>query len=230
LIDNDGSIKSAHFDAAGDRVLTVSLNKTARVWRCATGEPLTEPIIHGAIDSAQFSPDGKTVLTTSEDGTVSAWNIETGRALTEPIKLDSTPKVSYSYDGDPIYLDVRCLPEVSPDGRRIAVTLDDNLVQIIDIETNRRLGELMVHTANVYSIRFSRDGKRIVTASAGGEDTPGEARVWDAETGKALTEPMKHADWIGSADFTPDGEKIVAGTTMRSPGDGGILTSGIRLE
>jgi WD40 repeat protein len=54
------------------------------------------------------------------------------------------------------------------------------------------------------SAEFSRDGKRIVTASA--DKT---ARVWDAQTGKQLGEPMKHEAAVRSAKFSPDGKRIV---------------------
>jgi WD40 repeat protein len=62
----------------------------------------------------------------------------------------------------------------------------------------------MNHGGRVYSASFSRDGRRIVTASS--DKT---ARVWDAQTGQALTEPMAHGGQVRGAQFSPDGKHIV---------------------
>ena len=60
------------------------------------------------------------------------------------------------------------------------------------------------HGGDVFSARFSLDGKRIVTASR-----DGSARVWDAQSGQPLTEPMKHGSQVNSAEFSPDGTRVV---------------------
>jgi WD40 repeat protein/tetratricopeptide (TPR) repeat protein len=68
---------------------------------------------------------------------------------------------------------------------------------------------------------FSRDGKRLVTASGpafgpGG----GEARVWDAITGAPLTEPLVHEGRVASAAFSPDGRLIVTAGAGANPATG----------
>jgi WD40 repeat protein len=57
---------------------------------------------------------------------------------------------------------------------------------------------------SVRSARFSRDGKRVVTAG-----TSLAARVWDAETGHLLAEPMRHGAALCDAQFSPDGRRVV---------------------
>jgi hypothetical protein len=56
----------------------------------------------------------------------------------------------------------------------------------------------------VYHASFSRDGKRVVTASR--DKT---ARVWDAVTGKPITQPLIEKNAVHSAWFSPDGEHVV---------------------
>ena len=57
---------SAQFSADGQRVVTASYDKTARVWDAATGKALSEPMKHdGEVHSAQFSADGQRVVTAS---------------------------------------------------------------------------------------------------------------------------------------------------------------------
>ena len=57
-------VRSAAFSPDGTRVVTASIDETARVWDAATGKPLGEPMRHeGGVDSAAFSPDGTRVVT-----------------------------------------------------------------------------------------------------------------------------------------------------------------------
>ncbi|MEW6733314.1 MAG: WD40 repeat domain-containing protein [Acidobacteriota bacterium] len=60
------------------------------------------------------------------------------------------------------------------------------------------------HTEGVSSAVFSRDGKRIVTASG-----DGSAKVWDAETGRLLVSLNGHIADVNSVAFSSDGKRIV---------------------
>ncbi len=77
------------FSLDGQRVVTVSSDKAARVWDWRTGQGIARPLQHdGDILSAAFSPDGKQIVTASEDKTVRVWDAQTGRALVEPLRHD----------------------------------------------------------------------------------------------------------------------------------------------
>jgi WD40 repeat protein len=55
---HDDGFNSAQFSADGQRVVTASEDRTARVWDVATGKALNEPMEHyGVVNSAQFSAD-----------------------------------------------------------------------------------------------------------------------------------------------------------------------------
>ena len=63
---HDGEVNSAQFSPDGQRVVTASWDKTARVWDAATGKAIGEPMQHdGVVISAQFSADGQRVVTAS---------------------------------------------------------------------------------------------------------------------------------------------------------------------
>jgi WD40 repeat protein len=55
---------SASFSSDGARIVTVSDDRTARVWDTSTGQPLTPPLQHDApIIAAAFTADGARMIT-----------------------------------------------------------------------------------------------------------------------------------------------------------------------
>src|SRR5688572_7052674 len=61
----------------------------------------------------------------------------------------------------------------------------------------------MPHRADLYMIEFSRDARRIATASK-----DGTARVWDGFTGDPISPPLQHPHEVYHAVFTPDGARL----------------------
>jgi len=148
----------AQFSPDGKRIVTASLDGTARVWDAHSGQPLTEPLQHdGYVNSAQFSPDGKRIVTAS--GTVArVWDAQSGQPLTEPLR-----------HGGPVHS-----AQFSLDGKRIVTASLDDTARVWDAQSGRPLTGPLKHDREVLSAQFSPDGKRIVTASS-----DGTARVWD---------------------------------------------------
>ena len=81
-------MSSAAFSPDGKRIVTASVDKTARLWDAETGKPIGEPLKGHAdsVSSAAFSPDGKRIVTASEDKTARLWDAETGKPIGEPLK------------------------------------------------------------------------------------------------------------------------------------------------
>lgn len=73
---------------------------------------------------------------------------------------------------------------------------------------------LVGHTGGLTDASFSRDGRRLVTAS---EDRT--ARVWDTRTGRLLALLNGHSGSVLSATFSPDGQRIL---TASNDGTAGI--------
>ena len=224
-------VYSAQFSPDGQRIVTASWDKTARLWDAASGKLIGEPMNHERmVYSAQFSPDGQRVVTASADKTARLWDAGSGKPVGKPMKhqnevysarfspdgqravtasADKTARLWDAASGKPLgepmkHEDVVNSAQFSPDGQRIVTASWDKTARLWDAASGKPLGELMKHEDVVNSAQFSPDGQRIVTAS---EDKT--ARLWDAASGKPLGEPMKHEDVVNSAQFSPDGQRIV---------------------
>ena len=63
------------------------------------------------------------------------------------------------------------------------------------------------HELTVTCLRFSPDGKLLITGSS-----DGTARIWETNTGKELRAVNPHKEIITDVAFTPDGKQyVVAG-------------------
>ena len=171
-----GEVNSAAFSPDGARVVTASMDRTARVWEAASGRLIAELKGHGrGVWSAAFSPDGARVVTASGDKTARVWEAATGRLVAE-LKGHGGWVKSAAF---------------SPDGARVVTASADKTARVWEAASGRLVTELKGHTNGVDSAAFSPEGTRVVTASA--DKT---ARVWEAASGRLVAELKGH----GGAD------------------------------
>jgi eukaryotic-like serine/threonine-protein kinase len=185
-----GHVNGVAFSPDGKRILTGSMDKTAKVWNAETGQAIlslkghTERVI-----SVAFSPDGKRILTGSGDTTVKVWEAETGQEV-------------FSLKGHIAF--VRSVA-FSPDGNRILTGSQDMTAKVWGADKGQDIVSLVGHTHTVTSIVFSPDGNRILTGSA-----DGTAKLWDARTGKEIHSLEGHTLGVNSVAFSSDGKRIFA--------------------
>lgn len=79
-----------------------------------------------------------------------------------------------------------------------------NLVYAVDSSVPFFRAIMRGHKDQVKFVRFTADGKSIVTASA-----DGTARIWDAQNGNATLTLSGHAGAVNFASFSRDGRRIV---------------------
>ena len=73
---HDGAVHSAAFSPDGRRVVTASVDGTARIWDAETQTQIAVLKGHdNGVRSAAFSPDGRRVVTASDDETARIWNV-----------------------------------------------------------------------------------------------------------------------------------------------------------
>jgi WD40 repeat protein len=167
--------------ADGRWAVSTSSDQHLTVWDLETGQELRNLEGHSApISGVGLSADGRRAISASKDGTLKVWDLETGREL-RTLGQGS--------------LRSHCVVAMSADGRHAVSTFDLTL-KAWDVETGRellsreaKLGSLLGltgpepqslegHSAPVYGLAVSADGRRAVTAS---QDAT--LKVWDVSTG-----------------------------------------------
>jgi WD40 repeat protein len=86
----------------------------------------------------------------------------------------------------------------SPDGTRLAAGAYRSVV-VWDAETQEVLTRLRGHTEDIKGLTFSRDGRRIATASA--DHT---IKIWDTQTGIEVLTLRGHNTPVVTIAFSPD--------------------------
>jgi WD40 repeat protein len=166
LVGHDDRVTSAAFSPDGARIVTASLDNTARLWDAASGEPIRVLTGHGGwVASAAFSPDGARIVTASADNTARLWDAASG----EPIRVLTGHESAVNSAA------------FSPDGACIVTASDDKTARLWDAASGEPIRVLTGHANTVTSAAFSPDGARIVTASY--DNT---ARLWDTSSGAEL--------------------------------------------
>ncbi|MBM3883792.1 MAG: hypothetical protein FJ387_29500 [Verrucomicrobia bacterium] len=102
--------------------------------------------------------------------------------------------------------------DFSPDGKVLAVAVDSAVVLLrVDSDWQRLRPSLSNHTTTVWSVRFSADGQRLVSASF--DKT---AIVWDTTSWEPVT-VLPHTKSVYNAVFAPDGWQVAtaSGDTVR---------------
>lgn len=234
IFPQDAGVTHAAFDRTGDRIVTSSYDKTARIWDVPNG---TETAVlkghQGAVERAEFSPDGSRVITVARDGTARIWNATSGEQLFVLQPVGNFPTAIFSPNGNRVLtagensdaslwdaqtgrkvLSVEgrgnCLASFSPDGRSFATAQGDySAVLIWNAEDGKLKRTLQVRTWP-YSLAFSPDGSRILINSRGPISYPFLPRLWDVSKGMEIAKLAGHTSdtQLQGVMFSHDGRRI----------------------
>ncbi|MCY2966228.1 MAG: protein kinase [Planctomycetota bacterium] len=229
LPEHTNEVRSAAFIPDGSRIVTGSMDGTAKIWNAKTGECLQTLRHVGGCESATFSQDGTRIVTTSADNTAKVWDVASGAeihvlkghseyltcAAFSPddsrivtASKDETAKVWDALTGTVVFTlekhdGLVKSARFSPDGRSIVTASWDSTVRLWDGKTGAQI-RLLPQSSSGNFASFRPDGTRIVTALS-----DGTAKVWDASTGADLRTLWGHSGDIYSVTFSPDGKRIV---------------------
>lgn len=187
----------AELSPNGELMATCSYDRKIMLWSVATGELVRSFDGHtGAVYDIAFSPDGTTLLSGSADDTCKVWQVATGERLDtlgQPLK--EVYSVSFNPAGD-------LLTSVGADNRiRVWKLLSKDSPVI-----NPQLIARFAHEAPVTQMRYSSDGRYLVTAA---EDLT--VKLWDAKSVMEIKEFGRQPDVVQALAFAPDGGHFVVG-------------------
>ena len=184
------------------RVLTVSLDKSIRVWDVKTGRTLRvlrPPIddgYEGSLYTAAISGDGRLLAVAGYNKPGRAW----GRIHLIDLAENRLVRTLVGHTHDIISL------AFSPNGKWLASGSRDNTAILWDVSTGAYRQVLRGYNGHVWGLAFSPDNLRLATASH-----DGTARIWEVETGRELFALNGHTDKVNCVAWSPDGRTIATG-------------------
>jgi WD40 repeat protein len=175
--------------AAHGRLITAD-GHTLAVWRLESGGPTLGRVIARLSDSSAIvvlSPDGSVAFL----GALHAdhWDLFDMRRGRVRASYPTTQTIWYA--------------AWSPDGRAIAIALDNGQVRLVDATTGATRATFVGHHGRAVVTAFSPDGRRL---AAGGAD--GTALVWDVATRRLLGRPLQVGGGTYGVAFSPDGKTL----------------------
>jgi WD40 repeat protein len=181
----------------GKRAIGGGNDRTARVWDLDTGKearklgPHTLPVWGVALTA-----DGGRAVVGARDRTMRLLDVETGKLLREFAVDDRVRALALSPDEQFI-----AASHFTEDGR-------PGTLRLWDMTKNRPVRSMEGHTQQITFVRFTRDGKTIITASH-----DGTARFWDVDSGRELKKFEIAGSHVEFAALSDDGQWLLTGGT-----------------
>lgn len=156
------------------------------------GEPSVWNSGQERVEDIAWSADDRYLATSGADHTVKIWEAATG-------------------DIKAVFRQERPIRRIawSPQGKRLAVACDDQLVYVYEVERQRLELRLVGHTDWIRGLAWSPDGSRLVTGS---DDR--SVRIWNSANGSQLLSAGGHANYVMDVAWSADGRRIASGDEM----------------
>ena len=215
---------------SGTDAITASSDGTCRVWDLEIGDCVLVLEGHaGRVNAVAMDPLGRFVVTAGKDGTARVWDLSSGKAI-HVLQTGGPPAqgeqegpraILLSREGgaraqrprECVMLSHRPSPTLATSaGGALCVALSactrfvlvggaGNIAQMFDVITGQQVGALAGHTNCLVAVRFSRSGRKAVTASH-----DGTARVWDLQKGTCRHVLEGHKARLNAVTLSADGK------------------------
>lgn len=185
---HDAGVTQAAFNRTGDRIVTASYDKTARIWDVSTGREIAILKGHeGPVERAEFSPDGGRVITAARDDTARIWDADSGTQLfvLQPVG---------GYFPTAVF---------DPSGERVLTAAANNRASLWNPRTGTKI--LSVDSYGDGPAGFSPDGRTFATSERQ------TVFIWNAEDG-ALIHQCFVGTWPSTLTFSPNGSRLLVGS------------------
>ena len=180
-----------HYEWAG------SLDRGVRLWDLRTGRVQTLGTHSELVGGVAWSPDGGTLASCSWSGEIKLWDVGAGREL-PPLPGPENPGVVLRI-------------AFSPDGRLLAaagggIPNTTARVDLYDVPGRRWIRRYAGHSKSVCDVRFSPDGRTLVTASM-----DGMVKIWPVDPLPLFLDLEGHDQAVWTLAFDRDGRRLVTG-------------------
>jgi WD40 repeat protein len=228
-----GEVLDLAFSPDGNHIATAGTDATVRIWDAISGSHIRTLYGHeDTVYSVAYSPDGRHLATAGADGKCKLWDLQSdggepidlsghtdkvfavafdpAGSLVASGGRDGTVRIWNVADGasrefrvNGVVLDL----DFNRDGTGLAVATEagggeEPTVKVLDIGSGSVKFKLPL-TETVYSVAFSKDGRRLATAG------PGKAVIiWDANTGEQGSLLEGHTGKVLTVAFSPNGRYL----------------------
>jgi WD40 repeat protein len=213
-------VDSIAFDPAGRQLATGCHDGAVRIWDVATGKQVREIKAHvtpaaAAVYCVAWTADGKEILSGSFDRSMKLWNASDGKLIREFKGYKEKESEKGHRDG------IFSLA-ISPDGKLVVSGSSDRSIKLWNMADAKVVRELVqptpvpgggttatalypvAHPGWVYSVKFTRDGRHVVSAGNAPRNK-GYLAVWRVADGKQVYGQEWAHGPIYSAAVSPDG-------------------------
>ena len=186
---HSGPVTALEFSPRANRLLSASVDHTARIWNTADGTARSAPMTHRAeVLSARFDSDAtQFVVTTSADNTARLWHAHTGQPLSLPLQHAEQVKAA----------------AFSADRSTVLTGGADGVIQRWGLDSCAKGPRLLTHGNAVTHAEWSADGRHVLTVSKNGESA-----VWETD-GWTKTMIRRHGEGPAFAAFRPQSQGVM---------------------
>ena len=212
-------VDAVAFNQAGTQLATGCHDGTVRIWDIAKGQQLRQINAHvqpqpAPVYCVAWTADAKQIISGSLDKTLKLWDATSGNLVREFKAYKEKDFEKGHRDG------VFCVA-FSPDGKQIASGSSDRTLKLWDVAKGTVEREFInptlkapvagdsppAHPGWIYGLRFTTDGKRIVSAGNAPRNH-GYLAVWNVADGKMLSGEELALGSFNNLALSPDGKLV----------------------
>jgi WD40 repeat protein len=190
--DGESDVNTIALSLDGKKVVSGSDDAAVRLWDVDMGKVIAKWTGHNSrVWNIRWNRDGRRVVSGGDGGTVRVWDVESGKTiLAIETGLSGVEAVIYSPD----------TTMIATGGRN-----DREPLKIWDAKTGTFVANLKGHTATVYCLAWTADGKTLISGS--GDYL---IRTWNTTTWQQITVLTGHTSYVFGIAISPNGQVLAS--------------------